>query len=42
MKDFLRKCYQVAGIIGANARLYENRITAMQEILEDEDCFGCC
>ena len=40
MKDFLRKCYQVAGIIGANARLYENRITAMQEILEDEDCFA--
>lgn len=42
MKDFLRKCYQEARIKGANARLYENRVTAIQDILEgnlfaDED-----
>lgn len=36
MKDFLRKCYQTAGIKGANARLYENRVTAIQEILEGD------
>lgn len=39
MKDFLRKCYQAAGITGANARLYENRVAAIQEILENEDLF---
>lgn len=40
MKDFLRKCYQTAGITGANARLYENRVTAIQEILDNEDLFA--
>ena len=40
MKDFLRKCYQTAGITGANARLYENRVTAIREILNDEDLFA--
>jgi len=40
MKDFLRKCYQTAGITGANARLYENRVTAIHTILEDEELFA--
>ena len=39
MKDFLRKCYQAAGITGANAHLYENRVTVIQEILENEELF---
>lgn len=40
MKEFLRKCYQTAGITGANARLYEDRVTAIQEILKDEGLFA--
>lgn len=36
MKDFLRKCYQEARIKGANARLYENRVAAIQDILEGD------
>ena len=39
MKDFLRKCYQKAGITGANAQLYENRLTVIQSILNSEDPF---
>ena len=39
MKDLLRKCYQEAGIINANATLYESRTTAIQQILDNKDFF---
>lgn len=39
MKDLLRKCYQEAGITGANATLYESRSTAIQQILDNKDFF---
>lgn len=39
MKDLLRKCYQEAGITNANATLYENRATVIQQILDREDFF---
>lgn len=39
MKDLLRKCYQEAGITNANATLYENRSTAIQQILDNKDFF---
>lgn len=40
MKDLLRKCYQGAGITGANAKLYENRVGSIQEILGNDDFWG--
>ena len=39
MKDLIRKCYQEAGITNANAKLFENRVTAIQHILDDKDFF---
>lgn len=40
MKDLLRKCYQEAGIKGANATRFENRAVAMQRILDEKDFFS--
>lgn len=39
MKDLIRKCYQEAGITNANAKLFENRVTAIQHILDNKDFF---
>lgn len=39
MKDLIRKCYQEAGITDANAKRFENRVTAIQHILDDKDFF---
>ncbi len=40
MKDLLRKCYQDAGIKGANAKRFEDRAAAIQQILEDKNFFS--
>lgn len=39
MKDLIRKCYQEAGITGANSTRFENRVTAIQHILNNENFF---
>lgn len=39
MKDLIRKCYQEAGITDANAKRFENRVTAIQHILDSKDFF---
>lgn len=40
MKDLLRKCYQDAGIKGANAKRFEDRAAAIQQILDDKNFFS--
>ena len=40
MKDLLRKCYQDVGIKGANAKRFEDRAAAIQQILDDKDFFS--
>lgn len=39
MKGLLRECYQEAGITGANAKVFENRATAIQQIMNDNNFF---
>ncbi len=39
MKDLIRKCYQEAGITDANAKRFENRVTTIQHILDNNDFF---
>lgn len=40
MKDLLRKCYRDAGIKGANAKQFEDRTAAIQQILDNKNFFS--